>query len=113
MPDCCTPPQVLYNMMSVFAGMEAQGRAITHEHVLLGCGSFLTVAFGGLAIGAGGGSMYIMSCTLAIVGIVGCILELFFYLFLFVFGGIWNIYKGTYRSSKCHIICVFILAKLW
>ena len=61
--------QVLYNMMSVFAEMEAHDRwssssppdcdvtfmtlcrTVTETHVLLGCASFFTVAFGGLAIG--------------------------------------------------------------
>ena len=42
---------VLYNMMSVFAGMESQGIEITSSQILLGFGSFFTVAFGGLAIG--------------------------------------------------------------
>ena len=42
---------VLYNMMSVFAGMEARGTTVTSEEILLGFGSFFTVAFGGLAIG--------------------------------------------------------------
>ena len=42
---------VLYNMMSVFAGMESKGLAVTYEHLLLGVGSFFTVAFGGLAFG--------------------------------------------------------------
>ena len=42
---------VLYNMMSVFAGMEAKGIEVTSTQVLLGFGSFFTVAFGGLAIG--------------------------------------------------------------
>jgi len=42
---------VLYNMMSVFAEMEAHDRTVTETHVLLGCASFFTVAFGGLAIG--------------------------------------------------------------
>ena len=42
---------VLYNMMSVFAGMEARGGDVTSTQILLGFGSFFTVAFGGLAIG--------------------------------------------------------------
>ena len=42
---------VLYNMMSVFAGMEATGVQVTSTQILLGFGSFFTVAFGGLAIG--------------------------------------------------------------
>jgi len=42
---------VLYNMMSVFAEMEASNRVVTETHILLGCASFFTVAFGGLAIG--------------------------------------------------------------
>ena len=42
---------VLYNMMSVFAGMEAEGVEVTTAQILLGFGSFFTVVFGGLAIG--------------------------------------------------------------
>jgi len=42
---------VLYNMMSVFADMEARQVPVTEAHVLLGCASFITVAFGGLTIG--------------------------------------------------------------
>jgi len=42
---------VLYNMMSVFAGMESKGLDVKTEHILLGVGSFLTVALGGLMIG--------------------------------------------------------------
>ena len=42
---------VLYNMMSVFAGMDATGVQVTSTQILLGFGSFFTVAFGGLSIG--------------------------------------------------------------
>ena len=42
---------VLYKMMKAFAGMEHRGEQITLGHIILGCGSFLTVALGGLAIG--------------------------------------------------------------
>ena len=42
---------VLYNMMSVFAGMESKGMEVKMEHIMLGVGSFLTVALGGLMIG--------------------------------------------------------------
>ena len=42
---------VLYNMMSVFAGMESEGIEVTSTQILLGFGSFFTVAFGGLGIG--------------------------------------------------------------
>ena len=42
---------VLYNMMSVFAGMESKGLKVGYEHLLLGGGSFFTVVFGGLAVG--------------------------------------------------------------
>ena len=42
---------VLYNMMTVFAGMEAEGVEVTTAQILLGFGSFFTVVFGGLAIG--------------------------------------------------------------
>ncbi len=42
---------VLYKMMTAFAGMEHRGEQITLSHIMIGCGSFLTVAIGGLAIG--------------------------------------------------------------
>ena len=40
-----------FRSLSVFAGMESKGLAVTYEHVLLGCGSFFTVVIGGLGIG--------------------------------------------------------------
>ena len=42
---------VLYNMMSVFAGMEATGVTVSSSQILLGFGSFFTVVCGGLSIG--------------------------------------------------------------
>jgi len=42
---------VLYNMMSVFAGRESKGMEVGYGHILMGIGSFLTVALGGLMIG--------------------------------------------------------------
>ena len=42
---------VLYKMMTAFAGMEHRGEEIRLGHIIIGCGSFLTVALGGLIIG--------------------------------------------------------------
>ena len=42
---------VLYKMMTAFAGMEHRGETINLGHIMIGCGSFLTVALGGLTIG--------------------------------------------------------------
>eukprot|EP00092_Neocalanus_flemingeri_P079476 GFUD01099005.1.p1 GENE.GFUD01099005.1~~GFUD01099005.1.p1 ORF type:complete len:768 (+),score=151.85 GFUD01099005.1:146-2449(+) len=42
---------VFYNMMNIFAGMESSGIPVTTEQILIGIGSFFTVAIGGLLIG--------------------------------------------------------------
>ena len=42
---------VFYSMMNSFAELDAAGLPITLEQCLLGCASFITIAFGGLAIG--------------------------------------------------------------
>ena len=42
---------VLYNMMSVFAGMEFKSIDLTEHDILYGIGSFFTVALGGFIIG--------------------------------------------------------------
>jgi len=42
---------VLYSMMNSFAGMESLGQEIGANHILTGCGSFITIALGGLSIG--------------------------------------------------------------